>query len=199
MFDRGRFAEWTLVKRTVSSKDGTADFFLGLIYKYKVPAIFPENLNVFFCWSCFSFASFGKFHKVLRHNYTLFVNCHLLFFMLLEKIHFKWNFKGSNCFRKRSSAKNGSRLGNKQVRKKVESRKGEDGVGGRGLWGGGGFGSWISEDERNKLPSSIFMLHLIYIFSLLPIKADREHKDGDTQGARRVRGRQLTCQKQSTD
>lgn len=49
------------------------------------------------------------------------------------------------------------------------------------------------------LPSSIFMLHLIYIFFLLPIKADREHKDGDTQRAPWVRGQQLTCQKQSTD
>lgn len=53
--------------------------------------------------------------------------------------------------------------------------------------------------ERNKFPSSIFMLHIIYIFILLPIKADREHKDGDTQKAPQVRGQQLTCQKQSTD
>lgn len=44
------------------------------------------------------------------------------------------------------------------------------------------------KDESNKLPSSIFMLHLIYIFFLLPIKADREHKDSDTQRAPQVRG-----------
>lgn len=43
------------------------------------------------------------------------------------------------------------------------------------------------------------MLRLIYIFFLLPIKADREHKDGDTRRAPQVRGEQLTCQKQSTD
>lgn len=49
------------------------------------------------------------------------------------------------------------------------------------------------------LPSSIFMLRLIYIFFLLPIKADREHKDGDTQRAPWVGGQQLTCQKPSTD
>lgn len=55
------------------------------------------------------------------------------------------------------------------------------------------------EEERNKFPSSIFMLRLIYIFFLLPIKADREHKDGDTRRAPQVRGPQLTCQKQSTD
>lgn len=55
------------------------------------------------------------------------------------------------------------------------------------------------KEEKNKFPSSIFMLHLIYIFFLLPIKADREHKDGDTRRAPQVRGQQLTCQKQSTD
>lgn len=55
------------------------------------------------------------------------------------------------------------------------------------------------KEERNKFPSSIFMLRLIYIFFLLPIKADREHKDGDIRRALRVRGQQLTCQKQSTD
>lgn len=55
------------------------------------------------------------------------------------------------------------------------------------------------KEEKNKFPSSIFMLRLIYIFFLLPIKADREHKDGDTRRASQVRGQQLTCQKQSTD
>lgn len=55
------------------------------------------------------------------------------------------------------------------------------------------------KEGRNKFPSSIFMLRLIYIFFLLPIKVDREHKDGDTRRAPQVRGQQLTCQKQSTD
>lgn len=55
------------------------------------------------------------------------------------------------------------------------------------------------KEEKNKFPSSIFMLRLIYIFFLLPIKADREHKDGDTRRASQVRGQQLTCQKRSTD
>lgn len=72
----------------------------------------------------------------------------------------------------------------------------DNAVGGKGLKEGGGGNK---KDRMNKFPSSIFMLCLIYIFFLLPIKADREHKDGDTRRAPKVRGQQLTCQKQSTD
>ena len=50
----------------------------------------------------------------------------------------------------------------KQQRQEGEMRRGEQ------------------EDEKNKLPSSILMLYLIYIFFLLPIKADRKHRDSDT-------------------